>query len=142
MRSAFGSVGAGQTNVVSLGSTTGGNTAALAYGEEKAKTPAELAAEVFGATHAEIRCASGAMANLYGFMALAKPGDAIIAPPPAVGGHVTHHKAGCAGLYGLVTHDAPVNADGYTVDLDGLRALAIARGLALPSYGEKAAGEG
>lgn len=45
MRSAFGSVGAGQTNVVSLGSATGGNTAALAYSEEKAKTPAELAAE-------------------------------------------------------------------------------------------------
>jgi glycine hydroxymethyltransferase len=85
---------------------------------------AALAAEVFEANHAEIRVASGAMANLYGFMALAKPGDAIIAPPPAVGGHVTHHAAGCAGLYGLVTHPAPVNADGYTVDLAALRTLA------------------
>ncbi|MCC6716341.1 MAG: aminotransferase class I/II-fold pyridoxal phosphate-dependent enzyme [Acetobacteraceae bacterium] len=92
--------------------------------EEIEVIAAELAAEVFGATHAEIRVASGAMANLYGFMALAKPGDAIIAPPPAMGGHVTHHAAGCAGLYGLVTHPAPVDADGYTVDLDGLRALA------------------
>jgi glycine hydroxymethyltransferase len=93
--------------------------------EEIEVIAAELAAEVFDASFAEIRCASGAMANLYGFMALAQPGDAIIAPPPAVGGHVTHHKAGCAGLYGLVTHDAPVNADGYTVDLEGLRALAL-----------------
>ena len=93
--------------------------------EEIEVIAAELAAEVFGASFAEIRCASGAMANLYGFMALAKPGDAIIAPPPAVGGHVTHHKAGCAGLYGLVTHDAPVNADGYTVDLRALRDLAL-----------------
>ncbi|WP_434615559.1 serine hydroxymethyltransferase [Tabrizicola sp. M-4] len=93
--------------------------------EEIEVIAAELAAEVFGASFAEIRCASGAMANLYGFMALAKPGDAIIAPPPAVGGHVTHHKAGCAGLYGLVTHDAPVNADGYTVDLGALRDLAL-----------------
>ncbi len=93
--------------------------------EEIEVIAAELAAEVFGATYAEIRCASGAMANLYGFMALARPGDAIIAPPPAVGGHVTHHKAGCAGLYGLVTHDAPVNADGYTVDLDALREMAL-----------------
>ncbi|ESW59505.1 MAG: serine hydroxymethyltransferase [Rhodobacter sp. CACIA14H1] len=93
--------------------------------EEIEVIAAELAAEVFDASYAEIRCASGAMANLYGFMALAKPGDAIIAPPPAVGGHVTHHKAGCAGLYGLVTHDAPVDADGYTVDLEGLRALAL-----------------
>ncbi len=93
--------------------------------EEIEVIAAELAAEIFGATHAEIRVGSGALANLYGFMALSKPGDAIIAPGPAVGGHVTHHAAGCAGLYGLVTHPAPVDADGYTVDLDGLRALAL-----------------
>ncbi len=92
--------------------------------EEIEVITAQLAAEVFGATHAEIRVGSGALANLYGFMALAKPGDAIIAPPAAVGGHVTHHQAGCAGLYGLTTHPAPVNADGYTVDLDALRDLA------------------
>ena len=92
--------------------------------EEIEVIAAELAAQVFNARYAEIRCASGAMANLYGFMALTKPGDAIIAPPGAIGGHVTHHAAGCAGLYGLITHAAPVNADGYTVDLAGLAALA------------------
>ena len=92
--------------------------------EEIEVIAAELAAEIFGAKYAEIRVGSGALANLYGFMALTKPGDAIIAPPPAVGGHVTHHAAGCAGLYGLHTHAAPVNADGYTLDLEGLRALA------------------
>jgi len=86
---------------------------------------AELAAEIFGARYAEIRVGSGALANLYGFMALAKPGDAIIAPPASIGGHVTHHADGCAGLYGLVTHAAPVDADGYTVDLDALRDLAL-----------------
>jgi glycine hydroxymethyltransferase len=86
----------------------------------------ELACEIFGATFAEIRVGSGALANLYGFMALARPGDCIIAPPPAVGGHVTHHLAGCAGLYGLTTHAAPVNSDGYTIDLPGLRSLARA----------------
>ena len=92
--------------------------------EEIEVIAAELAAETFEATHAEIRCASGAMANLYGFMALARPGDAIIAPPGTIGGHVTHHAAGCAGLYGLVTHAAPVDADGYTIDLAGLASLA------------------
>ncbi|MFT7510355.1 MAG: glycine hydroxymethyltransferase, partial [Sulfitobacter sp.] len=85
---------------------------------------AGLAAEIFGASYAEVRVASGAMANLYAFMALTQPGDAIIAPPGSIGGHVTHHADGCAGLYGLVTHPAPVNADGYTVDLDALRDLA------------------
>ncbi|NUB44285.1 aminotransferase class I/II-fold pyridoxal phosphate-dependent enzyme [Fertoebacter nigrum] len=93
--------------------------------EEIEVIAAELACEIFGATHAEIRCASGAMANLYGFMALAKPGDAIIAPPASIGGHVTHHAAGCAGLYGLVTHNAPVDADGYTLDIPALRELAV-----------------
>ena len=85
---------------------------------------AELAAEIFDARYAEIRVGSGALANLYGFMALAKPGDHIIAPAPAIGGHVTHHAAGCAGLYGLTTHAAPVNPDGYTIDVAGLRTLA------------------
>ncbi len=88
---------------------------------------AELAAEVFGADFAEIRVASGAMANLYAFMATAKPGDKIIVPPPEIGGHVTHHGAGVAGLYGLKILTAPVNAAGYTVDLDGLRDLAQAQ---------------
>jgi glycine hydroxymethyltransferase len=83
-----------------------------------------LAAQVFRARHAEVRVGSGALANLYAFMALANPGDAIIAPPGSIGGHVTHHAAGCAGLYRLVTHPAPVNADGYTVDLAALDRLA------------------
>jgi glycine hydroxymethyltransferase len=92
--------------------------------EEIEVIAAELAAQVFNARFAEIRVGSGALANLYGFMALTQPGDAIIAPPATIGGHVTHHGDGCAGLYGLKTHAAPVNADGYTLDLDGLRDLA------------------
>jgi glycine hydroxymethyltransferase len=85
---------------------------------------AELAARIFRAAYAEIRVASGAMANLYGFMAMARPGDAIIVPPASIGGHVTHHAPGCAGLYGLDIHEAPVDAARYTVDIEGLRALA------------------
>ncbi|KIC42535.1 serine hydroxymethyltransferase [Ruegeria sp. ANG-R] len=85
---------------------------------------AELCAEVFDARFAEVRVPSGAIANLYGFMATCKPGDTIIAPPASIGGHVTHHLAGCAGLFGLRTIEAPVDVDGYTVDLDQLRQLA------------------
>lgn len=92
--------------------------------EEIEVIAAELAAEVFHAKYAEIRVGSGALANLYGFMALTRPGDAIIAPPGSVGGHVTHHADGCAGLYGLITHPAPINADGYTVDLAALHTMA------------------
>jgi glycine hydroxymethyltransferase len=82
---------------------------------------AELAAEVLGARFAEIRVGSGALANLYVFMAAAKPGDTIIAPPSAIGGHVTHHSAGAAGLYGVVTHPAPIDPVNYTVDVAALR---------------------
>ncbi|WP_341890569.1 beta-eliminating lyase-related protein [Variovorax sp. YR752] len=85
---------------------------------------AELAAEVFDARYAEVRVASGALANLYVFMATCHPGDTIIAPPAEIGGHVTHHAAGAAGLYGLKTVHAPVLADGYTVDVAALRRLA------------------
>ena len=85
---------------------------------------AELCAEVFQAKYAEIRVPSGAIANLYAFMALCQPGDDIIVPPASIGGHVTHHQAGCAGLFGLNIHHAPVLADGYTVDVDGLAKLA------------------
>lgn len=85
---------------------------------------AELAAEIFNASYAEIRVPSGAIGNLYAFMATCKPGDTIIVPPASIGGHVTHHQAGAAGLYGLDIHPAPVNADGYTIDIKALRSLA------------------
>jgi glycine hydroxymethyltransferase len=93
--------------------------------EEIEVITAELCAGIFGATHAEIRVPSGAIANLYAFMATCKPGDTIIAPPGEIGGHVTHHAAGCAGLYGLQSVPAPIRADGYTVDLGALRDLAL-----------------
>jgi glycine hydroxymethyltransferase len=92
--------------------------------EEIEVIAAELCAEVFEARFAEIRVPSGAIANLYAFMATCKPGDTIIAPPASIGGHVTHHAAGCAGLYGLRSVPAPVRADGYTIDVDALRDLA------------------
>lgn len=92
--------------------------------EEIEVIAAELAAEVFQAKYAEIRVPSGAIANLYAFMALCQPGDTVLTPPAAIGGHVTHHGAGCAGLYGLNSQMIPVAADGYTVDLQALDTLA------------------
>ena len=79
--------------------------------EEIEVIAAELCAEIFRARYAEIRVPSGAMANLYGFMATCRAGDAVIVPPASIGGHVTHHGAGCAGLYGLEIHSAPVDPD-------------------------------
>lgn len=92
--------------------------------EEIEVIAADLCAQIFEARFAEIRVPSGAIANLYGFMATCRPGDTIIVPPAAVGGHVTHHLAGCAGLYGLNIVEAPFSPDGYTIDLDAVDALA------------------
>ena len=67
--------------------------------EELEVATAWLAGRVFAADHAEIRVASGAMANLYAFMATCAPGDPIIVPPATIAGHVTHNVGGAAELY-------------------------------------------
>lgn len=85
---------------------------------------AELASNVFNADYAEVRVPSGAMANMFAFMATAKPGDTIIAPPATIAGHVTHHSPGVAGLYGLQIHEAPIAAERYTIDIEQLAVLA------------------
>ena len=85
---------------------------------------AVLACELFDARYAEYRVGSGALANLYAFMALCEPGDSIIAPPASIGGHITHHGQGAAGMYRLNTVAAPIDPVRYTVDVDQLREVA------------------
>ena len=85
---------------------------------------AELAAEVFDASFVEFRIGSGALANLYAFMATCQPGDTILVPPASIGGHVTHHTSGAAGLYGLRSVQMPVDPERFTVDLAGVTELA------------------
>jgi glycine hydroxymethyltransferase len=92
--------------------------------EEIEVIAADLACRVFDARFAEIRVGSGALANLYAFMATCKPGDSIIVPPATVGGHITHRGPGAAGLYGLDIHECPIDARRFTIDLDGLAELA------------------
>ena len=84
----------------------------------------DLACKLFESKFVEFRVGSGALANLYAFMATCKPGDKIIVPPASIGGHIRHHKLGAAGLYGLDITEAPVDEENYTVDIDKLRKLA------------------
>jgi glycine hydroxymethyltransferase len=88
--------------------------------EEIEVIAAELARAVFHARFAELRVGSGALANLYAFMATCEPGDAIIVPPAEIGGHVTHRRAGAAGLFRLDIHECPIDPSTFTVDLDAL----------------------
>jgi glycine hydroxymethyltransferase len=93
----------------------------MEYAEEIEVVAESLVKRLFNAPYAEIRVGSGALANLYCFMATSKPGDRIMAFPSEVGGHITHHAAGAAGLYGLEIHPVPYDAARMTVDLDRLR---------------------
>lgn len=121
--------------VASMLSRSLGNRPSLGYPGDKYEMGMEHAEEIevicetlvkrlFAAPFAEIRVASGAIANLYAFMATCRPGDTIMAFPPAMGGHVTHHASGAAGLYGLVTHAVPHDGARMTIDLDALRTMA------------------
>ena len=92
--------------------------------EEIEVIAADLACRVFDARFAEIRVGSGALANLYSFMATCQPGDSIIVPPATIGGHITHRPAGAAGLYGLDIHECPIDVRRFTIDLEGLAELA------------------
>jgi len=84
---------------------------------------AQLAQRVFGARFAEIRVPSGAIGNLYSFMATCSPGDAVVVPPPSIAGHVTHQRNGAAGLYGVEVHHAPIDPALYTIDVAALAEL-------------------
>lgn len=85
-----------------------------------------MAQRIFGARYAEVRLSSGTFANLCAYLALTRPGDAIIVPPLQIGGHASHLAAGAAGLRGLRILEAPVDGERYAIDLAGLAALASA----------------
>src|SRR5262245_5315546 len=93
----------------------------MQFAEEIEVIAEDLVKQLFGAPYAELRVASGALANLYCFMATAKPGERIMAFSGEMGGHVTHHTAGAAGLYGIETHPVPHDGARMTIDLDRLR---------------------
>jgi glycine hydroxymethyltransferase len=109
----------------SLGYPGAKHQAGLEAIEEIEVIAAEHAAEAFQARCADVRCLSGAMANLAVFVSVAGPGDTIIAPPPSIGGHASHLAQGAAGYFGLKVHHAPIDAGRYSVDLMRLREEAI-----------------
>ncbi|MBL8056647.1 MAG: aminotransferase class I/II-fold pyridoxal phosphate-dependent enzyme [Anaerolineales bacterium] len=98
----------------------------LAHAEQLEIMAVELIRELFHCRYVEFRVGSGSLANLYAFMATTRPGDRILAFPAAAAGHVTHHREGAAGLYGLEVHPVPFDAARLAVDLSALREQAWA----------------
>jgi glycine hydroxymethyltransferase len=84
----------------------------------------EAICRLYGCRYAELRVGSGSLANLYVYMATARPGDRILAFSDAAAGHPTHHAEGAAGLYGLEVHELPYDAEQMDVDLPRLAAVA------------------
>ncbi|WP_372698090.1 serine hydroxymethyltransferase [Arthrobacter sp. JSM 101049] len=81
---------------------------------------------LFGAAYANVQPHSGASANAAALAAMIKPGEKILGLSLAHGGHLTHGmKLNFSGkLYEVAAYE--VEPDTFTIDMDKLRAQAIA----------------
>ncbi|MCT8167012.1 MULTISPECIES: glycine hydroxymethyltransferase [unclassified Pseudomonas] len=82
-----------------------------------------LACDVFGAAWAQVRLPSCTLANLAVFHSFAAPGDLLLAPSAAHGGHLSQRRGGTPELAGLRVEDLPFDTQGC--QLDGRRAAAL-----------------
>lgn len=76
----------------------------------------EKACALFGAQWAEPRLPSATLANLALFHAFARPGDRMLAPSPAHGGHLSQRRGGTPELAGLVCEDLPFDTSSLCLD--------------------------
>lgn len=90
----------------------------MSHAEQIEILVSELLKRLFRCSYVEFRVGSGSLANLYAYMACTQPGDRIMALPAEAGGHVTHHREGAAGLYGLEVHFIPFDGERMEVDLE------------------------
>lgn len=74
---------------------------------------------LFGANWAEPRLPSCTMANLAVFHAFARPGDLMLAPAAAHGGHLSQRRGGTPELAGLKVEDLPFDAANVCLDAQG-----------------------
>jgi len=84
------------------------------------------AKKLFSAEHVNVQPNAGSGANMAIYFATLKPGDKVLAMSLAHGGHLTHgHKVNFSGqLYNFVHYG--VNKETERIDLDEVRAIALA----------------
>jgi len=84
----------------------------------------ERAKEIFGAEHANVQPHSGSQANQAAYLALAKPGDTILAMDLAHGGHLSHGSP--VNFSGVIYHFVHYGVDKKTerVDMNEVERLA------------------
>ena len=75
----------------------------------------------FEASFVDIRPISGTLANMAVFSALAERGDSILTLGVPGGSHVSHEKAGAAGILGLKSFHLGFDGESMTIDLEKSR---------------------
>lgn len=83
------------------------------------------AKELFGAEHANVQPHAGSQANMAAYLALAAPGDAILAMDLSMGGHLTHGSpVNFSGKLFKFVHYG-VRQDTHRIDMDEVRKIAL-----------------
>ncbi|HJV32709.1 MAG TPA: serine hydroxymethyltransferase, partial [Patescibacteria group bacterium] len=83
------------------------------------------AKELFGAEHANVQPHAGSQANMAAYLALAAPGDAILAMDLSMGGHLTHGSpVNFSGKLFKFVHYG-VSQDTHRIDMDEVRKIAL-----------------
>ena len=90
----------------------------LKYVDEIESLAEEKFKKHFGADFVDIRPISGTSANMAVFSALAERGDPILTLGIQGGSHVSHEKAGAAGILGLKSFNLGFDGETMTIDLE------------------------
>ena len=93
----------------------------LKYVDEIESLTQEKFKKHFGASFVDIRPISGTLANMAVFSALAERGDAILTLGIQGGSHVSHEKAGAAGILGLKSFHLGFDSETMMIDLEKSR---------------------
>lgn len=93
------------------------------------------ACALFGAAWAEPRLPSCTFANLAVYHAFARPGDLMLAPAAAHGGHFSQRRGGTPDLAGLVVEDLPFDAENCRLDASAAADMVLSRKPALVMLG-------